>query len=180
MSEKLVEPDLQGGHPPLRRVLHIICTGLAGLGGLVIFGAAVFVTLSVIKSNLGMGSFRGEFELVELSCAACASLFLPLCQLNKGHVVVDIFTGGLSYDTNRFIDGFWSLIFAAAWAFVCWRLFHGLLEFHDYGDKTVMLRASVWWVYVPAVIGTGISAIIAALWGLSTWMPNLIRLEAAQ
>ena len=180
MSETVGKTGPQGGNSPLRRVLHMAATALAGLGGVVIFGAAVFVTVSVIKANLGMGSLRGEFELVELACAACASLFLPLCQLKKGHVMVDVFTSGLNQNTNRVVDGLWTVLFALGWAYICSRLVHGLLEFHDYGDKTMMLRAPVWWVYVPAVIGTGFSAIIAALSALSQLAPNVLSLETGQ
>lgn len=180
MSEKLAENGSQGEMTPLRRVLHVIATGMAGIGGLVIFGAAVFVTLSVIRANLGMGSFRGEFELVELCCAACASLFLPLCQLNNGHVMVDIFTNGLNAQTSKRIDAAWTLLFAICWALISWWLIDGLVEYYEYGDKTMMLRASLWWIFVPAVIGTAMSAIIAALMAASVFLPNLIRMEPAK
>jgi TRAP-type C4-dicarboxylate transport system permease small subunit len=167
----------QGGQPPLRRGLGIVCTAMAGLGGLIIFGAAVAVTVSVIGSNLGFGGMRGEFELVELACAACASLFLPLCQLNKGHVMVDVFTSRLPDPASRALDTVWMLLFAAAWAFLCWRLWHGLVDIRGYGDRAMLLGTPIWWAYVPAVLGTGMSAIVATLWGLSGLMPRTIRME---
>ncbi|OBY24915.1 hypothetical protein A9D60_23190 [Leisingera sp. JC1] len=160
------------------QVLNRLCTGLAGLGALIIFAAALAVTWSVIGSNLGLGGLRGEFELVELACAACASLFLPLCQLKKGHVMVDVFTSRLPSAANRVMDAIWTLVFAAAWAFLCWRLLHGLQEIQGYGDKTMLLRAPVWWIYVPAVLGTGVSALVAALSGTASLFPGLVRLEA--
>lgn len=161
MSGQLPDRAQQGGGSPLHRSLHALCTALAGLGGLIIFGSALVVTYSVISSTLGFGAFRGEFELVELACAACASLFLPLCQLTKGHVMVDVFTGWLPLRANRAIDALWTAVFAAAWALLCWRLFHGLIEVQGYGDRTMLLRAPVWWAYVPAVLGTGLSALVA-------------------
>ncbi|SFR13134.1 TRAP transporter small permease [Poseidonocella sedimentorum] len=161
MSEHLPGHGTQGGGTPLHRSLHALCTALAGVGALIIFGSAVVVTGSVISSTLGFGAFRGEFELVELACAACASLFLPLCQLTKGHVMVDVFTGWLPGRANRAIDALWTAVFAAVWALLCWRLFHGLIELHGYGDRTMLLRAPVWWAYVPAVLGTGLSALVA-------------------
>lgn len=175
MSGHSVGKEPQGGMPSLQRILHILATGMAGLGGLVIFGAAVFVTLSVIRANLGLGSFRGEFELVELSCAACASLFLPLCQLTKGHVMVDVFTGRLPQATNRTIDTLWMAVFAAVWALLCWRLFHGMLEIRGYGDRTMLLRAPIWWVYVPAVLGTGLSAFVALYMVVAHLRPEIVN-----
>lgn len=175
MSAASVHNNPQGGNSPLRHALHVLATGMAGLGGIVIFGAALFVTLSVIRANLGMGSFRGEFELVELSCAACASLFLPLCQLTRGHVMVDVFTGWLPRPVNRNIDAFWTAIFAAVWILLCWRLFHGMLEIRGYGDRTMLLRAPIWWVYVPAVFGTGIAALMAIYMVVSDLRPSVVN-----
>lgn len=181
MSEALPETGKQRGDlPPLHRTLEVLATALAGLGGLVIFGAAVFVTISVVGYNLGLGALKGDFEIIELACASCASLFLPLCQLKKGHVLVDIFTSRLSHRTNRFLDSIWTLIFALCWALICWRLSHGMHEIRGYGDMTALLRAPIWWVYVPAVISTGFSAFIALVWGLSGLMPGLIRMEPAK
>lgn len=175
MSELLPGQGPRGGLPPLRRTFHIICTALAGLGGLIIFGSAVVVTYSVISGTLGFGTFRGEFELVELACAACASLFLPLCQLTKGHVMVDVFTNWMPISTSRTIDALWTAVFAAVWALICWRLFHGLLEIQSYGDRTMLLRAPLWWVYVPAVLGTGLSALVALYLVIAHLRPEIVN-----
>ena len=161
MSEQSVETMGQGGDTPLAAVLRKLAMACAGLGGVAIFAASILVTGSVLFRTLGLGGMRGDFEMVELVCATCASLFLPLCQLNKGHVMVDLFTSWMSPKAQGRLEGVWMLIFGVAWAFVCWRLLHGLLEIHDYGDKTMLLRAPIWYVYVPAVIGTGLSALIA-------------------
>ena len=174
MSESSITSS-GGPRAPLFQMLHRICVASAAVGGLVIFGAAFVVTFSIVKSLLGFGAVRGEFELVELSCATSASLFLPLCQLNKGHVMVDVFTSWLPANTNEYVDGAWTLLFAAGWAFVCWRILHGLWEIQGYGDRTMLLRAPVWWVYVPAVFGTGLSAFVAMMQSLSALMPRFAR-----
>jgi len=179
MAERFPTGGEQGGDSLLFQLLHVSCTALAGLGGLVVLGAALMVTLSVASASLGLGAIRGEFELVELSCAACASLFLPLCQLVKGHVMVDVFTNWLPGATNRTIDAIWTLVFALAWAFLCWRLLEGLVEVRGYGDRTMLLSAPIWWVYTPAVLGTGLSAVVATLQGLSTLFPRTFRIRTA-
>ncbi|WP_172329082.1 TRAP transporter small permease [Mangrovicoccus sp. HB161399] len=166
MAESLHSPLEQGGHSPLFRGLHALCTFSAGLGGVAIFGAAVFVTLSVVLRSVGIGGIRGDFELVELVCAACASLFLPLCQLTQGHVMVDLFTAWLPARLQRRMDGLWMAVFAVGWGLVCWRLSVGLGEMHDYGDRTMLLKAPVWWVYVPAVFGTALASLVALLMAL--------------
>ncbi|OCX67343.1 hypothetical protein BFP70_01770 [Thioclava sp. SK-1] len=156
----------QAGHGPLFRALRMTALLCAGLGGGVIFVSALTVTISVVMRNLGLGGIRGDFELVELACAACASLFLPLCQLNKGHVMVDLFTLWLPQTAQRKMDGVWTLLFALGWGFLCWRLSLGLEDMHYYGDRTMLLGVPVWWAYLPAILGTGLSALIAALQSL--------------
>jgi TRAP-type C4-dicarboxylate transport system permease small subunit len=169
-----------GGHgSALYKFLHRLCIASAATGGLVIFVASFVVTFSVVRSLIGFGAVRGEFELVELACTSCASLFLPLCQLLRGHVMVDVFTNWLPIRTKQALDALWMLSFAAGWAFVCWRLFHGLMDVRGYGDNTMLLRVPLWWVYAPAVFGTGVSAIVAAMQGLSWIMPRWLAMEKA-
>lgn len=174
MSDSIT--DLTGGpRAPLFNLLHRISVFSAAIGGLVIFAAAFFVTFSIAKSLLGFGAFRGEFELVELACATCASLFLPLCQLTKGHVMVDVFTNWLPTRFNRSVDAVWTLLFALGWVFISWRLLHGLWEIQGYGDRTMLLRAPIWWVYVPAVFGTALSAFVALAQSAAVLVPRLAQ-----
>lgn len=167
----------EGARPPLFQTLGNICVASAALGGIIILGAALVVTFSVIKSLVVAGAVRGEFELVELACTTCASLFLPLCQFNKGHVMVDVFTSWLPKRLNMIGDGLWTLAFAFAWAFLSWRVLHGLWEIQGYGDRTMLLRAPVWWAYVPAVFGTALSAIVALIQGISLLVPRFAKQE---
>ncbi|MDF2235243.1 TRAP transporter small permease subunit [Albimonas sp. CAU 1670] len=159
----------EGGGPPspsLHRWLERLCLAFAGVGGVTIFAVSLAVTVSVILRTVGVGGIRGDFEMVELACAACAALFLPLCQLKKGHVMVDIFTAWAPERTVRRIDGLWTLLFAAAWAALAWRLWDGMETMRDYGDRTMLLRAPVWWVYAPGVAGMALAAAVALESGL--------------
>lgn len=161
----------RGGISPLRLWLTRLCILSAGLGGAAIFAASLTVTLSVALRSLGFGGVRGDFELVEITAAICASLFLPLCQLQKGHVLVDLFTNWLPPRARHRLDGFWTAIFACAWAYVSWRLFSGMLEIHDYGDRTMLLGFPLWLIYLAATFSTGLAAIIA----LTGSLPMLLR-----
>jgi TRAP-type C4-dicarboxylate transport system permease small subunit len=89
---------------PLQRALLRLSTLSAALGGAIIFAASLTVTLSVVMRATGIGGIRGDFELVELVSAACASLFLPLCQLRRGHVLVDLFTNWLPLSVRHRLD----------------------------------------------------------------------------
>ncbi|MGR3780056.1 MAG: TRAP transporter small permease [Albimonas sp.] len=159
-------PGAGGPAPALHRWLERACLVFAGAGGLTIFAVSMAVTASVVLRTAGVGGLRGDFEMVELACASCAALFLPLCQLKKGHVMVDIFTAWAPARTVRRIDGLWTLLFALAWAALAWRLWEGMQVMLDYGDRTMLLRFPVWWVYVPGVAGMALSAVVALESGL--------------
>lgn len=95
MQFRTIWPAHQAGEPAVLVWTDRLARVLAGIGGVVIFTVALTVTASVIMRNMGLRGIRGDFELVEMSCAFAAGLFLPLCQLNRGHVSVDLFTNWL-------------------------------------------------------------------------------------
>ena len=163
MSEFRAMWRAQGGIPPLQLWLVRLCIACAALGGAAIFAAALTVTLSVALRTFGLGGIRGDFELVEITASLCASLFLPLCQLKRGHVLVDLFTNWLPLPSRYRLDGLWTALFALAWAYVSWRLFEGMLEIYDYGDKTMLLGFPIWVNYLIATCATGLAGVIALI-----------------
>lgn len=158
---RTIWPEQGGGIPPLLTWMDRLARILAALGGAVIFGVALTVTVSVGMRVLGLQGVRGDFELVEMSCVWAAGLFLPLCQLKRGHVMVDLFTNWLVRRLRAAIDWIWLIGFAVAWAVVCFFTVHGLVEIRAYGDRTMLLSIPAWWAFVPAVLGTGAACIIA-------------------
>ena len=154
-------PAHGGGRPPVLVWTDRLSRVLAGAGGIVIFAVALTVTASVIMRNIGLRGISGDFELVEMSCAFAAGLFLPLCQLTKGHVMVDLFTNWMPPVVTAQIDRIWLLAFAIGWAILCYFMIHGLIEMRDYGDRSMLMSLPLWWAYVPAVLGAGGSSLIA-------------------
>ncbi|WP_394690651.1 TRAP transporter small permease [Hoeflea sp.] len=154
-------PARQGGSSPLHIWLLRLATLSAVLGGAVILTVALIVTVSVIMRNVGLRGITGDFELVQMSCVFAAGLFLPLCQLNKGHVMVDLFTNWLPEKTVARIDQFWTLVFALAWACLFLYMFRGMEEIRAYDDRSMLLKIPMWWGFVPSIIGAGLSSFIA-------------------
>jgi len=109
---------------------------LACFGGLVLTVIAVLTVASIIGrafTGVELGAFtfssiKGDFELVEIGAAVAVFCFLPWCQLNRGHVRVDII--------NRFIPGRFNAVLEligdiaiAVIAFVItWRIWMGMGE----------------------------------------------------
>ena len=169
-------PGQGGGTSPLLVWMDRLARILAALGGAVVFGVALAVTLSVVMRVAGLQGLRGDFEMVEMSCVAAAGLFLPLCQLNRGHVMVDLFTTWAPRRVQAGLDWIWLMGFALGWAAVCYLTFHGLLEIRAYGDRTMLLSIPVWWAYVPSVLGLGAASLIAFAQALV--LPRQVTVQA--
>lgn len=151
----------QEGSPFLLFSLFRLATFSAFVGGAVILVVASIVTASVVMRNIGLGGVQGDFELVQMSCAVAAGFFLPLCQYKKGHVMVDLFTDWLPKNIVDSIDRFWTFLFALGWFCLFYYTIQGMEEIKEYGDKSMLLKLPMWWAFIPAVIGTGISGLIA-------------------
>ncbi len=144
------------------RLLEQVCWWAAALGGCAVVAVALTVTLSVTMRALTGSGIRGDFEVVQLGSAVAAFLFLPICQLKRRHVRVDLFSNWLPHRLRRGLDRGWEIVFALAWLAIAWRLYDGAVQQYDYGDRTMLLRWPLWMVYLPALLGTGLS-IVAAL-----------------
>jgi len=118
---------------------------------------------------VGVGGIRGDFELIEVGCGVAAFLFLPLCQFRRGHISVDIFSTWLPRRLNVTLEGLWQLLFAAAWIALGWRLIFGMMESYGYHERTMLLRLPVWVVYLPALFGSALSALVAVWLSWAVW-----------
>jgi TRAP-type C4-dicarboxylate transport system permease small subunit len=135
----------------LGRVLYRTATGVALLGGLVLFALTLLTVISVIGRAVFSAPIPGDFELVELGMAVAIFSFLPYCQIVRGNVIVDLFTSKASPRTKALLDGVGNLLFTAIAALLTWRVAIGGLEIRSYHETTMVLQVPVWWGYVPAV-----------------------------
>lgn len=136
---------------PLGKALDYACRGFAIGGGFVLAAMALMSVVSVVgRAAFGKPVF-GDFELVQLGCAISVSMFLPYCQMVRGHVVVDFFTAGLGPRKRAFLDAFAATILAAVAFLVAWRLSIGLIEIRGTGDSSMLLRIPTWYAFVPMV-----------------------------
>jgi TRAP-type C4-dicarboxylate transport system permease small subunit len=134
------------------RALYRAATGVAVLGGLVLFALTLLTVISVVGRAAFSAPIPGDFELVELGMAVAIFAFLPYCQIVRGNVIVDLFTTRASPQTRALLDGIGNLLFTAIAALLTWRVALGGLEIRSYHETTMVLQVPVWWGYVPAVI----------------------------
>ena len=144
----------QSAAPPLPEHSRIAraARALAILGGLFSVTSAVLVTTSVTLRWLGLGAINGDFELVQIGVALSVFCFLPLTQARRGNIMVDTFTGWLPLRTQRAMDAFWDLVYAAFMALVAWCLMNGARDALASGLNSAMLAVPLWPVFCAAVL----------------------------
>jgi len=145
----------------LDRVIDGLCRAAAALGGLAIFAIALTVFVSVFGRSFRLLSIPGDFEVVEIGSAAAIFLFFPICQLERAHITIELFTDWLPARARRGLDAAGELLFALAWAVLVWRLTVGGIEAHTHGDRSMILSVPTWIVYLPAVAALAIAGLVA-------------------
>ncbi len=134
------------------RILLMLAKAFALFGGLVLLVIVGINFLSIIGRFLFSSPLVGDFELVEVGCAVAISLFLPLCQLKKGNVIVDFVTSGLSIRAKQILDGFSACVFGLVASFFTWRMFYGAQDMYTYHEETMLLQLPVWIPFIPVVL----------------------------
>jgi len=128
------------------------------------FGHAPFMKdyLSPIASLFqSFGPIVGDFELVEAGVALAVMSFLPWCQLNRAHAIVELFTSALPPFINRLLAFIWEVLFAFILVIIAWRLIVGTSDKLRFNETTFMLQFPVWWGYAACSIAAVIACLVA-------------------
>lgn len=156
---------------------------LAYAGGFVLVLLAAMTVVSTIGRafvglQIGLGPIPGDFELVEAGTAVAIFCFMSWCQLNQGHVTVDIFADFAPKRVNQFLVLIGNaLVFLVAFVIV-WRLWMGfgeqvtwfdqsLRDMLGFGYKpftnntTYILGMPIWYGYFLSLIGAFFFTIIS-------------------
>ncbi len=131
-------------------VLERIDRQLAYFGGIVLALIALITVASIIGRGLlfaGLGPIKGDYELVENGCAIAIFAFMPLAQLKRGHVTVDIFVQALPLRAQAFLGFLGDTLLTLAAFIILWQLWLGFGEKLPYGSD--MLRAIMGWGAKP-------------------------------
>lgn len=138
---------------------------LARLSALLAGALVSFMVLLTAVSIAGRETIgktiTGDFELVGLATGAAVGLFMPLCQLHRGNIVVDFFTARAPKNVNAGLDRIGALLLALCCALLAWRAALGGLSSWNSGSTTMLLGVPEWYAYAPMVPGFGLTAVIA-------------------
>ncbi len=146
------------------RILSRISAWFAVAGGAVLAGMAVLTVGSIIGRSLsayGFSTITGDFELVEMGCAIAVFSFMPWCQLNRGHITVDIFINRAPSGFRRLMVVIGDMTIALIAFVIAWRLGLGLQDKYAYSETTFILRLPVWYGYAAGTAGAALFAVVS-------------------
>ena len=158
------------GEPHLN-ILQNLAKLCAILAGLLLTGITLMTCFSLIGRNTTGTTLVGDFELTGVATGAAIALFMPYCQLQRGNIIVDFFTTGLSHETNSRLDRFGALLLALVFAVLAWRTTLGGLNSYATHSETQILGFPEWTVYaamVPAFVLTSVIGLYQSLFGLGS------------
>lgn len=155
------------------RVLEQTARYLAYFGGVILAALAVMTVISVTGRALvsfGLAPVKGDFEMVEMGTAIAVFSFLPWCQLNRGHVTVDIVVDAMKPIFRAVLTFIGDVLMVCISGVMLWRLWLGFGEKFPYLDQglrdalnfgykpfsaetTWILGLPVWWGYILSMPG---------------------------
>ena len=143
------------------KILTTLSRLCAILAGMLLTGITLMTCYSLIGRNTTGVTISGDFELTGVATGAAIALFMPLCQLKRGNIIVDFFTAKVSDRTNAQLDRFGALMLAATFALLSWRTSLGGLSAYETQSGTMMLGFPEWIIYVAMVPPFILTAVIA-------------------
>jgi len=150
------------------KLLDTLARFCAVLAGVLLTVITLMTCASLIGRNTTGWTIVGDFELAGSAAGAAIALFMPWCQLRRGHIMVDFFTARASAATQRRLDRFGALLLAAVMALMTWRTSLGGLNAWSSQAGSMMLGFPEWIVYgamVPPLLLTACIALVQALGG---------------
>jgi len=133
------------------RIFSLLAHLCAILAGLLMTAITLLTCVSLIGRNTTGWTIAGDFELTGVATGAAIALFMPLCQLKRGHIIVDFFTAKASDGTNALLDRLGALCVASTFALMAWRTVLGGLNAYESFSGTMMLGFPEWVVYAAMV-----------------------------
>jgi TRAP-type C4-dicarboxylate transport system permease small subunit len=145
------------------RVLELLAKLCAVLAGVLLTVITLMTCASVIGRNTTGWTIVGDFELSGSAAGAAIALFMPWCQVRRGNIIVDFFTGRASEATRERLDRFGALMLAAVMALMAWRTAIGGLSAWRSNSGSMMLGFPEWVVYCAMVPPLVLAALIGAV-----------------
>ena len=150
------------------KILENLAKLCAIIAGVLLTGITLMTCASLIGRNTTGDSIVGAFELTGVAAGAAIALFMPLCQLRRGNIIVDFFTAKMSAAVNDKLDRFGTLLLVLIFGLLAWRTTLGGLNVYSANSETQIMGFPEWIVYATMVspfVLTGVIALRQTLFG---------------
>ncbi len=154
----------------MARALHRLTTLWALLGGAGLLAIMVVTTTNVAAFladaaaelfGADVAALSGYEDFVRLMIGPSALAFLPYCQLQRGHVAVDIFVDQLPGRVQRAMDRFFCLAMALLALFLLYSMTLGMLETRSDQVVTAVIGWPEWPFYAPGLVSLALWAAVS-------------------
>jgi TRAP-type C4-dicarboxylate transport system permease small subunit len=132
--------------------------------------AAAMVTFSVVLRWITFQSVPGDIELIQIATALSVFAFLPLCQAQRGNIMVDTFTTWMPVRAQRALDALWDLVYAFVAGIIAWRLAVGAIDTFQSRTVSMMLGLPIGWAIAACAL---MAAVLAGVALATAW--RLVR-----
>lgn len=158
---------------PIGRALARGADAAAILGGLMLSGIILVTIASVVGRALGglarvipgfgvFGPVPGDYEIVSMAGAVAVAAFMPLCQMQAGHVVVDLLFRGAGARRQALFALIGNLLFVLVGALILRSVLAGAIDKHGYRETTMLLRVPAWWGFAGLAFFFALAVLCAA------------------
>lgn len=145
----------------MRKALEKLTAAWAVAGGVVLL-----VIVGVTVTNIGafaldrvarvfgtnVSALPGYEDFVRLAIGAAVPMFLPWCQMQRGHLAVDLFLKKAPPAIDRFIDRVSLVLMAVAALFLAWFMIQGMMETRADNALSRVLGWQEWPFYIPGIV----------------------------
>lgn len=108
-----------------------------------------------------IAALPGYEDYVRLTISSAAPMFLPYCQLHRGHVVVDLFVQAFPALLRATLDRAWLAATAALALFLAYWMTVGMVETRADNAMSPILGWPEWPFYLPGIVSLILWAVVA-------------------
>lgn len=143
------------------RLLEFAARLFAILGGVLFTLVGTFTCIAIVGRHLAGWSVAGDFELSAAAAGVGIALFLPMCHLRGGNIIVDAFTTRTPRKVQAAMDRLGHLALGLLAALLTWRTTVGGHSALTSQSASMLLGVPEWWVYAGMVPPLALTALIA-------------------
>ncbi|WP_020592980.1 TRAP transporter small permease [Kiloniella laminariae] len=157
------------------KILGCVTKYTAGLAMLFLLGAMLVTTADVILRKLDGAGIYGTIDLIQLMVLSAAYLSIPQTFMSGSHVAVSIITDRLSQRPAALFQLIGALLSCCfMFAIVIFSFAQAKMQ-HEYGDISMTLGLPMIYYWVPLVIGSALSVLVALHLGITSFYSLITR-----